>query len=243
MEIKNKNIIITGGAHRLGKEISLALAKKGANIIFTYNKSADLAKETLKTIKTLKVKTIALKVNNLKVNEIKNGVKKIYKQFSQIDVLINSAAIFYETPILKIIEKDWDNFLDINLKATFFWCKFVGEKMLKKSGGKIINIADVSAFKPWTNFIPYCVSKAGVVTITKVLAKTLAPKITVNAICPGAVLLPEHFTKSEIKNSKKITPLKRIGTQQDIIKAVIFLIESDYLTGIALPVDGGRLIN
>ncbi len=166
---------------------------------------------------------------------------KIIEKFGKIDVLINNAAIFYRTPFFEVTDKEWYDFLDVNLKGTFYGCQIMGELMVKQRSGKIINIADVSAESVWPAYIPYCISKAGVITLTKGLAKALAPYVTVNAISPGTVLLAENYDEAEENYLIERTPLKRVGEPQDIANTAAFLIEgSDFITGTVINVDGGR---
>jgi NAD(P)-dependent dehydrogenase (short-subunit alcohol dehydrogenase family) len=170
-------------------------------------------------------------------------VQKTLRTFGSIEILVNNAAIFYKTPFQKIKETDWDRHMDINLKGTFLCSHKVGLEMLKKEQGKIINIADWAGLRPYRGYIPYCVSKAGVICLTQALAKTLAPHVQVNCIAPGPMLLPEDMSENEIKEIIQGTPLKRIGSPEDIAKTVLFLIEgSDFITGATYHVDGGRYI-
>lgn len=243
MEIKGKTALITGGAIRVGKSIALALAHRGANIAFSYHSSKEESLKTLLELKSLGVKALAIKADISKVSQVQKLVQKTLKTFGSIEILVNNAAIFYKTPFQEIKETDWDRHIDINLKGTFLCAHKVGLEMLKKEQGKIINIADWAGLRPYRGYIPYCVSKAGVICLTQALAKTLAPHIQVNCIAPGPVLLPEDMPDNEIKEIIQGTPLKRVGSAEDIAKTVLFLIEgSDFITGATYHVDGGRYI-
>jgi len=243
MHLKGKTAIVTGGAVRVGKAIALALARKGAHVIITYNRSKKAAQETLKQLKTFGVETLAVKTDVSKTAQVKKLVQTVIKSFGFIDVLVNNAAIFYKTPFEKISEKDWDSHIDINLKGTFNCAHQVGLQMLKQKSGKIINIADWAGLRPYKNYIPYCISKAGVVCLTQAFAKTLAPHIQVNAVAPGPVLLPPDFDEKEKHQIIEGTPLKKIGSPEDVANTVLFLIEgSDFITGATYHVDGGRSI-
>ena len=243
MKIQNKVAVVTGGAIRVGRAIAIGLAKRGAHVAIAYHTSSSDAKKTVEEIKKWGVKAIAVKTDVSKKDQVKQLVKKCLDQFGRIDILVNNAAIFYKTPFQKITEKDWDRHIQINLKGTFLCSHAVGLQMLKQESGKIINIADWAGLRPYQNYIPYCVSKAGVICLTQALAKTLAPHIQVNSISPGPILLPENMPDSEKNAVIHGTPLKRIGSPSDIAETVIFLVEgSDFITGANILVDGGRSI-
>jgi pteridine reductase len=243
MHLKGKTAIVTGGAVRVGKAIALALARKGAHVIITYNNSKKAAQETLNQLKILGVEALAVKTDISKLSQVKKLVQTVVKSFGFIDILVNNAAIFYKTPFEKISEKDWDSHIDINLKGTFNCAHQVGMQMLKQKNGKIINIADWAGLRPYKNYIPYCISKAGVICLTQAFAKTLAPHIQVNAVAPGPVLLPPDFDEKEKRQIIEGTPLQKIGSPEDVANTVLFLIEgSDFITGSTYHVDGGRSI-
>ncbi len=243
MELKGKTAFVTGGAKRIGRSISLRLARGGANVVVNYHTSAQEARSLLTEISRLGVKGIALR-GDVSVSKDVNGmVAAAVKEFGSIDILVNNAASFPKTPFDKLTEADWDTTLATNLKGPFLCSKAVGDLMLKGKGGKIINIADWAGIRPYVDYMPYCVSKAGVIALTKALAITLAPKVQVNAIAPGPIMLPEDLTDAERKEVFAKTPLKRTGSPEDIANAVAFLVEgSDFMTGAIIPVDGGRLI-
>ncbi len=160
--------------------------------------------------------------------------------FGRIEILVNNAAIFYPTPFATLTQADWDRVLDLNLRAPFLLCRQVGEIMLRQGRGKIVNLADIAGEKVWADFIPYSVSKAGVIALSKGLAKALAPSIQVNAIAPGAILLPEGSTDEERDQAIRRIPLRRLGSPEDIARAVVYLVENDFITGQVLAVDGGQ---
>lgn len=241
MEIHGKNILITGAAKRLGREFALNLAKLGANIAVHYYHSKKEAEELSKDIEALGQKVILVKGNIAKPKEIAKIVAKSIEGLGSIDILINNAAIFYPTPINDVTKKDWDNFFDINLKSQFYFAREFASKF-NGENGKIINLADTYAASPAIEFIPYGISKTGVISLTKGLAKAYAPNILVNCICPGPILpLEKPGTEVQQKAISK-TLLKREGKVMDIVKTVIFLIENDYITGQAIYVDGGKSV-
>jgi NAD(P)-dependent dehydrogenase (short-subunit alcohol dehydrogenase family) len=192
VNIKNRIVIITGSADRVGKITAIQLAKAGAHLVVHYHKNREKAIETANLIKKIGNKVIVVNGDISKEDTWYKIKNKILQEFGRIDVLINNAAIFYKTPFLKSNLQDWDNFMNINLKGVYLGCKIMGESMFAQKSGIIINIADVSAEKIWSSYIPYCVSKAGVIALTKGIAKALAPHVLVNCIAPGTVLLAEN---------------------------------------------------
>ncbi len=243
MNLENKVALITGAALRVGKAIALGLAKEGMKISLHFNQSQEQVNQTLEEIKTLGAEAFAIQGDFADVAQIRNVVKKCHEHFKQIDVLINNAALYFKTPVGETSEPEWDDLLGINLKAPYFCAQYVSDLMKQKKRGKIINITDVAGISPWPEFIPYSASKAGLIAVTKGLAKALAPNIQVNAIASGTILMSEDATeeyKTEIKDS---TLLKKLGTPQDIVNAAIFLLKgSDFVTGEVVVVDGGRLL-
>lgn len=243
MNIKNSTILVTGSSDRVGKTIALELARRGANIVIHYYTNKEKAIKTAQEIDKLGCNTLIVSGDLSKNTEWHKIKQKAFNKFKKIDVLINNAAIFYKTPFFDLTEKDWDNFMNVNLKSIFFGSQIIGKQMYNDGFGKIINISDVSSEMVWPNYIPYCVSKSGVIAITKGLAKALAPKVLVNCIAPGTVMLAKHYDKKEENALISRTPLKKIGSPKDIANTVIYLIEgSDFITGAVIKVDGGRSI-
>jgi NAD(P)-dependent dehydrogenase (short-subunit alcohol dehydrogenase family) len=240
---EGKVALVTGAARRVGKAIALALADRGAHVVITYHNSGAEALTTLGEIEARGVQGLALQGNITRRGDVDSMVRQVIARFGRIDILVNNASNYYKTPFATLTEEQWDDLVDTNLKGTFLMCKRVGDEMLKAGAGKIINLADWAGFRPYKDYLPYCVAKAGVIALTTALAKTLAPAIQVNAIAPGPVLLPEDFSNTLRQAVVQATPLKRIGTPDDIAQAVVFLVEgSDFITGAVIPVDGGRLI-
>ncbi len=239
-----KVALVTGAAKRVGKAIARELAKNGCDITLHYNTSYNEALQTKQEIEEqFDVHVFPVKANLSKSKEISVMVKKVLVHFKRIDILVNSASLFNRTPFEKLNERDFDEHIAVNLKAPYLLCKLCGDIMLKQKRGHIVNISDWAGFRPYKNYLPYCVSKAGVIALTQVFAKELAPHIQVNSVAPGPVLLPENFTSAERKLVIEKTPLKRIGKPEDVAKAVLFLVrDANFTTGAVLPVDGGRLI-
>jgi NAD(P)-dependent dehydrogenase (short-subunit alcohol dehydrogenase family) len=243
VQAAGKIALVTGAARRVGKTIALALADRGAHVVITYNTSEAEALETRGEVEARGVQGMALKGNITSSDDVDAIVRRVLDRFGRIDILVNNASNYYKTPFETLTETQWDDLVGTNLKGTFLVSKRVGDEMLKTGVGKIINLADWAGFRPYKDYLPYCVAKAGVIALTTALAKTLAPNVQVNAVAPGPVLLPEDFSDDLRRAVVQATPLKRIGTPEDIAQTVVFLVEgSDFITGAVIPVDGGRLI-
>jgi pteridine reductase len=171
-------------------------------------------------------------------------IRKVFHKSGGIDILINNAAIFLKTPIGTVKEREWDALFSLNLKAAFFCTQSVGVKMVKQGNGKIINIGDAAGDNLWPSYIPYGITKSGIIAMTKGFAKAFAPSVQVNCINPGPILLPDSYSKSERERAIGRTLLKREGSVRDIASTVRYLLkDSDYVTGSVFNIDGGRSIN
>ena len=238
----NKTVFITGAAKRIGKEIALSFKELGWNIIIHYNSSKEDALNLAKEINNANKNTAITVQGNLDDKEDVNAIiKEVLDAFPSIDLLINNASTFYPTPIDDISEEHWEKLVGSNLKGPLFLIQGLKQK-LKESKGSIINITDTNLSKGVANYSIYSAAKAGLESITKGLARELAPEIKVNAIAPGAMLEPPDVTWTEEQKSKVIEsiPLKRMGSEKDIAEAVNFLAHSQYITGQIIKVDGGR---
>ena len=238
----NKTIFITGAAKRIGKQIALTFKELGWNIIIHYNSSKNDAQVLADEINGTNPDSAITVQGNLDVKEdVEKVINEVRDAFPTIDLLINNASTFYPTPIEDISEEHWDKLVGSNLKGPLFLIKGLKDK-LKESKGSIINITDTNLSKGVANYSIYSAAKAGLESITKGLARELAPDIKVNAIAPGAMLEPPDVTWTEEQKSKVISsiPLNRMGSEKDISEAVKFLAKSNYITGQIIKVDGGR---
>lgn len=234
---------MTGGARRIGREIALGLARKGVEILLHYHTSEDDAKETASQIRAAGAGCDLFQADLSKSADILAMTEAIYKKKKAVHILVNSASSFYKTPFNTVTEADWDRLMAANLKGPFLLSKEIGNRMFAQSAaGKIVNIADWSGLRPYRDYAPYCVSKGGLVTLTKTLARDLAPKVTANAVAPGPVLAPPDMSEEEKKAIAHTTALERWGSPEDIANAVIFLLDNDFINGTVLVVDGGRSI-
>ena len=245
MKLAGKTVLITGAAKRIGREIALTLAKRGADIVLHYNRSEKEAVRLEREIRRLGVRAFLAAADFNHDGKplgpkIRDFLNEVFRRTPRVDVLINNAAIFYPTLFEKISEKDWDAFMTVNLKAPFFLAREFGKQMVKQKSGKIINLVDGMGARPPARFLPYAVSKAGLIAATQGLAKNLAPHVQVIGIAPGPILPALGATPKEHKAAAEKTLLKRYGSPEDIARTVRFLIEdTDFITGSIVSVDGG----
>lgn len=241
MQLKESVAIITGAAKRVGKSIAQALARKGVHIVLHYNSSEKEAFETAKLLESEGVKVLCLKADLSHVQEIQTLVLQAEREMGKIDILVNAASQYNETAFTSITEGDWDQHLDVNVKGAFFLAQAAAKSMLKQKCGKIVNLIDAHITRPYTNYLPYFVSKSAMVGLTYTLARELAPHIQVNAISPGPVLMQPSWDEAFVQEIIDSVPLKRIGTAEDIANGVLFCLEgSDFMTGAIIPIDGGQ---
>jgi NAD(P)-dependent dehydrogenase (short-subunit alcohol dehydrogenase family) len=239
LDLTNKVVLITGGAIRVGLAITRELIEAGSIVYCHYNSSEKNALELKKDYPAINL----VKGDLSKIETWHTLVDKVVQNAGTIDILINNAAIFPKTPFGSVTEENWNEVFTINLKANFFLSQEASRIMMKNQSGKIINIADTSGLRPWPSYLPYSLTKSGVISLTKGLAKALAPYVQVNCINPGPVLIPDDYSKDQIETAVEKTLLKRVGTAEDISQAVRFLlVDGDYITGLILSVDGGRSI-
>jgi pteridine reductase len=242
MDLKNKVALITGAGRRIGRAIALDLAAHGTSVAVHYHTSHTEAEAVAAEITAHGAKAQTCRANLEHVAEIEQMVTNVLDTFGRIDILVNSASVFSPTPIEKITERDWDTNLDTNLKAPFFLSKFAAAAMRKQGAGKIINLGDWAGIRPYKDYLPYSVSKSGLIGLTKAQAKELAPEVQVNCLALGMVIPPETYTKEEVDRLVSRTLTKQMGTPEDVARAVIFFCETDFATGAVLTLEGGRLL-
>ncbi len=249
MEIQGKTALVTGAARRVGRVIALELARYGADIVLHYRESKEDALKTQADISALGVRCHLKQADLSRTDSILEMTQSLENEKIRVDALVNSASLFYKTPLETASEADWNKFIDANLKACFTLSRVLGLRMKNDLSrlsdgkqGKIVNIADWSGFRPYRDYTPYCTSKGGLISLTKALARDLAPSVCVNAVAPGPVMKPEGMSEEEHSKTAAKTALGRWGTPEDVAHAVRFLIESDYMNGTVLVVDGGRSI-
>jgi 3-oxoacyl-[acyl-carrier protein] reductase/pteridine reductase len=234
MKLEGKVVLVTGAAKRIGRSIALALAAEGARVAIHYNGSEAEARQTALDCGDVPV----FHANLESVNEIRAMFGSVAAHFGRLDGLVNNAARFTQFDPLEVEEADWDFIHSVNLKSVFFCCQAAAKIMLAGDGGHIVNISSLGALKPWARHAHYCASKAGVVMLTRALAKAWAPKIAVNSVAPGVI--PFDAIDERIERFIASTPAKRAGTGEEIAEAVLFFLKSSkFTTGQLVAVDGG----
>ena len=240
LPLKGQVALVTGAGKRLGRAVALRLAEEGADVVIHYRDSQAEAKDAVKEIEKLGRRAVAIGADLSQVSEVKRLVDEAGKHFGRLDIVVNSAANFLPASMVSTIEEIWDAALDTNLRAPFF-CAQAAAPWLRRTQGVIINFADTGGLLGWTGYIPHSVSKAGVIMLTKVLAKALAPEVRVNAIAPGTITMEGDPPKLQA-DLIKLPPLRRTGTPTDITDIVLLLVQSKFITGQVLVVDGGRTL-
>jgi NAD(P)-dependent dehydrogenase (short-subunit alcohol dehydrogenase family) len=232
--VKDRVILVTGAAKRIGRSIALALAAGGARVVIHYNESEREARATAEECGGAPL----LRANLENVAEIRAMFDRIAAEFGRLDGLVNNAARFTTLDPLDIEEADWDYIHSVNLKSVFFCCQAGARMMLAGSGGHIVNLSSLGALKPWSDHAHYCASKAGVVMLTRALAIAWAPKISVNSVAPGVI--PFGDVDERVERYIAATPAKRAGTGAEVAEAVLFFLKSTrFITGQVVAVDGG----
>lgn len=241
MELAGRVALVTGGGRRLGRAIASALGHRGMDVAIHHHESAEGADSLREELRAAGRKVELFSADLTDADAARALPQRVVAAMGRLDVLVNSAAIMVKASLSETTPKMWDDIFALNLRAGFF-CAQGAAPALKAAGGKIINLCDVGGLEPWAGYIAHSISKSAVVMLTRSLSVALAPEVTVNAIAPGAILLPDHWDQSAADHLIRTTPLKRLGSPEDIVKAILYLLEGgDYVTGEVLVVDGGRL--
>jgi pteridine reductase len=240
MEIDGKVAIVTGGAVRLGKALALALAEHGARVVVHYGSSAGPAQATVRQIQALGSDALAIQADLSQPGQTPSIVERAATHFGQVDVLVNSAAIFEPGTWDDTTEANWDNHFAINLKSPFFLSQAFAAHVGRERAGHIVNIADWRGVRPGTGHVAYTLTKAALIAMTKSLAQALAPNIQVNAIAPGLILPPPGQDQAYLERWAHSVPAQRVGSPEEVARALIFLLRSDFVTGELIFVTGGQ---
>jgi NAD(P)-dependent dehydrogenase (short-subunit alcohol dehydrogenase family) len=232
--LSHRVVLVTGAAKRVGRGIALRLAEEGARVAIHYHRSEAEARRTAEECGGAAL----VRANLESVAEIGRMFAEVEERFGRLDGLVNNAARFARLDPLEIMEKDWDFILSVNLKAVFFCCQNGARLMRKTGGGRIVNISSLGGIRPWAEHAHYCASKAGVIMLTRALAKAFAPEITVNSVAPGVI--PFEDIDERGRRMIEATPAGRGGTPAEVADAVVYFLKaSNFVSGQTLAVDGG----
>lgn len=241
MDLRGRSVLVTGAARRVGRAIALVLGERGASVAVHYRSSRNDAMDTVRQIRAMGARSAAVRGDLARIDGARAVVQQAERELGGLSVLIHCASVYEPRPWENTTEADWEKHMNVNARGAFFLSQQAAKGMKQRRGGKIINIIDSDVTRPYRNYTAYFASKAALVGLTRALAVELAPEIQVNAVAPGAVLLPDEWGIKIRRSIIRATPLKRIGSPEDIARTVVFLVEgSDFITGAVIPVDGGR---
>jgi NAD(P)-dependent dehydrogenase (short-subunit alcohol dehydrogenase family) len=247
-EIQNRALagqvaLVTGAGRRIGREIALTLGRAGACVIVNYNHSKAEAQATVAEIKGCGADAVALQADVARPAQVRRMFSAVERRLGRLDLLVNNAGVFFPAKWDQLTEKHWDQILAVNLKGPFFCAQQGARLMQRRKRGQIINISSLGGLQAWPDYMHYCSSKAGLIMLTRCLAKALAPDIRVNSIAPGTILFPEEKRTRMIESVIRSTPLRKAGRAEDIARMVLHLAcHGDFITGQIFPVDGGKSI-
>lgn len=241
MNLAGRVALVTGGAVRLGRALSLALAGRGMRLVVHYNASAGPAEEVCAIVRETGGEAVAIGGDLSLPGEAERLARAAVEAFGGVDVLVNSASVFPAERLEEAGEEVWDHTIAVNLKAPFFLIQRLAPT-LRERRGVVVNMCDLAGLQAWGAYAVHAVSKAGLVHLTKVAARSLAPEVRVVGIAPGTVLPPEDMGEEEVAGLARTTPLKRNGSPEDVTTALLYLLRADFVTGDVLVVDGGRML-
>jgi NAD(P)-dependent dehydrogenase (short-subunit alcohol dehydrogenase family) len=242
VQLKGRVALVTGAGRRLGRAMAAALAQRGMTVAIHHHASSHGAYELKQEILGAGGQAACFDADLTDAKAARTLPQRVVEELGRLDVLVNSAAVMHRLDFEQTTPEQWDAIHNLNLRAVFF-CTQGAASALRSARGKVVNLADLAGLEPWPGFAAHSISKAGVVMLTQVLARSLAPDVTVNAIAPGAVLVPEEYDAEERDRLARATPLRRLGTPGDVVSALLYLLEGgDFVTGEVLVVDGGRRI-
>lgn len=239
MSTSRKVALVTGGAVRVGRALSLGLAEAGYDVAIHYHSSATAAREVARRVEEAGRRAVLIEADlgdPMGAQKIGGELRRVY---GRLDLMVNSAASFEEADLLDVDSAAWDRVMDLNLRGPFLLVRETAE-LLRASHGVVVNILDLGAIEAWTHHPHHAVSKAALLHLTKVLARVLAPEVRVNAVAPGSVLMPESLDAAAGERERKRIPLARLGSPEDVLRSVLFLAASPFITGEVIVVDGGR---
>ena len=242
MELAGRVALVTGAGRRLGRAFAEALAGRGMTMALHYNASKGGAESLREEVESRGGRAACFQADLGDAEAARALAGRVVAEFGQLDVLVNSAAVMHHVAFEDTTPELYDQVLNLNLRAVFFVSQGAAP-FLRAARGKMINLADLGGLEPWPGYAAHSLSKAGVVMLTRVLARSLAPDVTVNAIAPGSVLVPDDYTDAERTRLAESTPLRRLGQPGDAVQAMLYLLErADFVTGDVLVIDGGRVL-
>ncbi|HUG42576.1 MAG TPA: SDR family oxidoreductase, partial [Longimicrobiales bacterium] len=241
MSPHGKFALVTGAGHRVGRALALGLARAGASVAVHYNRSEADARETVRLAEARGVASFALRADLSDADACGALVAAAAQRLGGLDILVNSASLFESAAFDEITAEDWDRVQAVNVRAPFLLTR-AAAPLLRARRGVVVNIADLAGVQAWRRFAHHGVSKAALIHLTRVSARALAPEVRVNCIVPGTVLPPEDYTEEEVRRAAERAALQRIGTPEDVVEALLFLVRSEFSTGSVVAVDGGRLL-
>ena len=235
--------LVSGAGRRMGRVIATTLARAGANLVVHYNESKQGALASVREIESLGGQAIALRADVSRPKQVAAMFRAAEQRFGGLDILVNNAGVFFPAKWDRLSEEDWDKVLGINLKGAFFCAQEAARIMRRRGHGRIVIISSLGGLQAWPDYIHYCASKAGVISLTRSLAKALAPRIQVNSVAPGTILFPGERRDTRMEGIISSTPLRKAGRPEDIAEMVLYLAtRSDFITGQVFVVDGGKSI-
>lgn len=241
MDLSGRIALVTGAGRRVGRALAVALGARGATVAVHYHASERGAAETVREIADRGGRAQPFQADLSRPTAPEQLVAAVVGALGGLDVLVNSAASMERTPFGETDVAQWDRIHALNLRAPFFLSQAAAPH-LRTRRGAIVNIADLAAYETWPGYVPHGLTKAGIVHLTRSLARVLAPDVRVNAIAPGTVLLPDDWHPEDAERLDRTTPLRRQGSPDDVSSAMLFLLDADYITGETIIVDGGRHI-
>ena len=234
--------LVTGGAVRVGRALTLGLAEAGYDLLIHYHASEAPARAAALRVEALGRRAATIQGDLAEPGTAERLADAARAEYGRLDLLVNNAALFRAVPFAEIDHVEWNRVMDVNLRAPFLVVR-AAAPLLEAVGGSVVNVADLSAFRPFPSYPHHSVSKAGLVHLTRVMARALAPRVRVNAVAPGTVLPPEDASDESVRRDAARTALDTTGSPEDVVRTVLFLAGSPFVTGEVVVVDGGREIS
>jgi NAD(P)-dependent dehydrogenase (short-subunit alcohol dehydrogenase family) len=236
--------VVTGAAKRIGRSIALRLAAEGAAVVVNYATSKNEAEAVAGEIASKGGRGVAMQADVTRRADVRTLMLETEREFGRIDMLVNNAGVFFPAKFAELTEEQWDRVMNVNLKSQYLCAQEAAPMMKRQGRGRIVNLSSLGGLLAWPGYTHYCVSKAGVIALTRCLARALAPEILVNSVAPGTIEFPgdDERHREHIEDYVKRVPLHRTGRGEEIADAVAYLVTADFVTGQTIVVDGGRML-